>query len=168
MKKILFPLLLILLLTGCAVKDSGDSNNIALVERYIRAVEQMDYQTMDSLLSDDYIGYGPSYGDSINKAQALENWKYNIENIYESIRYNRSRNVAVTIPDGPNKGAWVSNWGEVHIVYKNGRGEVTLWANSTYQVSHGKILRSYTFYNEADALRQLGYLFCKPEDLKNE
>jgi hypothetical protein len=157
----------VLLITGCSSNNNSDSN-VALIEKYIRAVEQMDYRTMADMLADDYIGYGPSYGDSINKAQALENWKYNIENIYESIRYNRSRNVAVTIPDGPDKGTWVSNWGEVHILYKNGRGEVTLWANSTYQIRHGKIIKSYTFYNEADALRQLGYIFCKPEDLKNE
>jgi hypothetical protein len=168
MRKILFPFLLTLLFAGCSVVDAGNSKNIALVEKYIRAVEQMDYEGMAALLSDDYIGYGPSYGDSIDKEQALEHWKYNIENLYDSIRYNRSRNVAVTIPDGVNRGEWVSNWGEVHIVYKHGRGAVTLWANSTYLIRDGQIVKSYTFYNEADALRQLGYLFCRPEDLCNE
>jgi hypothetical protein len=168
MRKILFPFLLTLLFAGCSVGDAGNSKNIALVEKYIRAVEQMDYQGMAGMLSDDYIGYGPSYGDSITKEEALESWKYNIEHLYKSIHYDRSRNVAVTIPRGINRGEWVSNWGEVHIVYKNGRGEVTLWANSIYKIGNGKIVKSYTFYNEADALRQMGYTFCKREDLKNE
>ena len=30
---------------------------------------------------------------------------------------------------------------------------------------NGKIIKSLTFYNEADALEQLGYVFINPEDL---
>ncbi len=161
--------LVVTLLAGCTTgSNNNDRANVALIEKYIQAVEKMDYTAMADLLDNNYIGYGPSYGDSITKAEAVENWKYNVENLYKSIHYDRSRNVAVTVPDGPNKGEWVSNWGQVDIVYKNGRGEVILWANSIYQIEHGKIIKSYTFYNEADALRQMGYIFCKPEDLKNE
>lgn len=168
-KYFLFSLMVLALLTGCTTgSDQAGGKDVTLIRKYIQAVENMDYSTMADLLSDDYIGYGPSFGDSILKAEALENWKYNIENLYESIHYDRSRNVAVTIKDGPNKGEWVSNWGEVDIVYKNGKGRITLWANTIYQIADGKIIKSYTFYNEADALRQLGYIFCKPEDLKNE
>ncbi|NPA35510.1 MAG: hypothetical protein GXO47_01555 [Chlorobi bacterium] len=154
----------ILFLSACNTSDITAKKNIALVEKYITAVENMNYDIMDSLLADNYTGYGPSYGDSIDKQQALVNWKFNVENLYESINYNKSRNVAVVIPDGPNKGEWISNWGELHIVYKNNIGEVTLWANTTYLIKNGKIVKSYTFYNEADALRQLGYIFVKPEE----
>lgn len=72
----------------------------------------------------------------------------------------------MTIPDGKNKGEWVANWAELNIVYKNKMGSVTIWANSNYMVENGKILRSITFYNEADALRQLGYQFVPPVDGK--
>ena len=44
-------------------------------------------QLMDSLLADNYMGYGPSVGDSTNKEEALSSWKYNTENLYESIKY---------------------------------------------------------------------------------
>jgi hypothetical protein len=118
---------------------------------------------MEEILDDDYFGFGPSFGDSINKVQAVENWKHNIKTLYRSIKYNKSRNVAVTIHDGDNAGEWVSNWGELHIVYKN-KQEVTLWANTIYQIKNGKIFKSYTFYNEADALHQLGYVFINPND----
>ena len=30
-------------------------------------------------------------------------------------------------------------------------------------VANGKIVKSYTFYNEADALEQLGYIFINPK-----
>ena len=45
---------------------------------------------MDSLLADNYIGYGPSVGDSVNKEEAISGWKDNMENLYESIEYTRS------------------------------------------------------------------------------
>ena len=165
MKKLIYAILLLPVIISCNSGSNNSEKNIALIEKYVRSVEDLDYLTMESLLGDNYFGYGPSYGDSIGKAQAVEYWKDNVTNLYESIKYNRSRNVAVTITTGENQGDWVSNWGELHIVYKNGKGEVTLWANTTYQIENEKIIKSYTFYNEADALNQLGYVFINPSDL---
>ena len=70
----------------------------------------------------------------------------------------------MTIPEGDNKGEWVANWAELHIVYKNDRGAITIWANTNYLIEDGKIAKSITFYNEADALRQLGYKIIPPGD----
>lgn len=146
-------------LLSCGHQDNS-ANNVAMIEKFVDAVEAMDYATMENLLSDDYIGVGPSYGDSIDKALAVESWKYNVENLYEKIEYNRSRNIAVHIPEGENKGEWVSNWAELHIVYKGeDQAAVTIFANTLYQIENGKIVKSYTLYNEADALEQLGYSF---------
>ena len=137
--------------------DKLENENVELVKSYVKAVENLDYDAMGAFLADDYLGMGPSYGDTVNKEQAIENWKSNVQNLYESIHYDRSKFVAVTIPDGENKGEWVASWAELTIVYKNGRGTVTIWANTNYLVGNGKIVKSLTFYNEADALRQLGY-----------
>jgi len=165
MKKLTYALLLLPLIISCSSNRNNSEKNVALIERYVQSVEDMDYKTMGSLLDDDYFGYGPSFGDSIGKVQAIENWKDNVENLYESIKYNRSRNASETITSGDNQGEWVSNWAELHIVYKNGKGEVNIWANTIYRISNGKINKSYTFYNEADALSQLGYVFINPTDL---
>ena len=168
MKILLLTALSAVILYSCTTNQSDSQSgkrNVEIVEKYISAVENLDFDTMTSLLDDNYVGYGPSYGDSITKEQAVISWKQHIKTIYKSIKYNKSRNAAVTIPDGPDKGEWVSNWGELHIVYKDNRGEVTIWANSVYKIKNGKIIKSYTFYNEADALSQLGYIFVKPEDL---
>jgi hypothetical protein len=119
---------------------------------------------MDSLLADNYVGYGPSVGDSVNKQEALANWKYNAENLYESIKYTRYQNIAVTTTekDEADPGNWVSNWAYLTIKYKDGRGPVNVWVNATYKIENGKIARSRTFYNEADVLRQLGYKIEPP------
>ena len=47
--------------------DNKKNENLALVKKYMHAVETNDAVTMDSLLADNYKGYGPSAGDSTNK-----------------------------------------------------------------------------------------------------
>lgn len=166
MKKLIFPLVLITFaMYGCSSGSDHSEENIALVEKYIQAVEDLDHDAMENLLDDNYLGLGPSYGDSIGKAQAVINWKENVDNLYEKIDYTRSRNAAVVISSGENQGDWVTNWAELHITYKDDRGTVIIWANSIYQIENDKIVKSYTFYNEADALEQLGYVFINPNDL---
>jgi ketosteroid isomerase-like protein len=161
MKKLILFFAISVSLVACTSSTSSneqkDKENLELVSKYVKAVEAMDFAAMENYLADDYVGYGPSFGDTIYKKQAIENWKSNVENLYESIRYNRQKMAPVTIADGNNKGEWVGVWAELKIVYKNDGGEVTIWANSDYLVENGKIKSSFTFYNEADALRQLGY-----------
>ncbi len=94
-------------------------------------------------------------GIQLGKYEAVANWEWSVNNLYEKIHYTRSQFASVHIPDGPNKGEWVASWAELNIDYKDELGSVILWANSNYMVKDGKIIRSITFYNEADALRQL-------------
>ena len=144
---------------ACSVADKKATNNIALIKKYVEAVETENYEVMESLLAENYKGYGPSYSDSTNRELALAAWKENIENLYESISYERSQFATVSILDGPNQGEWISNWAELKIRYKNNRGSAIVWANTNYQIENEKIVKSYTFYNEADVLKQLGYEF---------
>jgi hypothetical protein len=163
---ILLAFVSICLVACTSSTEKKQNENIDLVKNYIKSVENLDFDSMGKFLDDNYLGLGPSYGDSINKSQAVENWKLNVETLYEKITYTRSRFAAVTIPDGEAKGDWVANWAEVNIVYKNGKGAVTIWANTNYLIKDGKIIRSLTFYNEADALRQLGYKMVPAEESK--
>lgn len=164
MKNLILAAILGCSLLSCS-RQTLTEENVKLIDRYVQAVEDLDYSAMEELLDDDYLGLGPSYGDSIRKPEAIQNLKSNIENLYESIDYDRSRNLAVHVPDGPDKGDWVSNWAELSITYKNSGKKVKVWANSVYKVHEGKIVKSMTFYNEADVLEQLGYVFINPADL---
>ena len=151
--------LMISILVSCSKTEDHSEKNIALVEQYIQAVEDLNSDGMDNLLADNYMGYGPSYNNEINKEDVIKNWKEYSTTLYKSIDYSKSRNIAVSIPDGENKGEWVTNWAELNIVYKENNAEITIWANTLYQIENNKIVKSYTIYNEADALHQLGYMF---------
>lgn len=159
MKNLILLAFVSICLVACTSSTEKKQNeNIDLVKNYIKSVEELDFDSMGKFLDENYLGMGPSYGDSINKAEAIENWKSNVADLYEKIHYNRSRFASVTIPDGENKGEWVANWAELNIIYKNGKGSVNIWANTNYLIQDGKIIKSLTFYNEADAMRQLGYI----------
>ncbi len=152
------------LLSCTSPADKTSNESLTIAKKYMEAVETNNTAAMDSLLADNYMGYGPSVGDSTNKADALKNWKDNTENLYESIKYTRYQNIAVTVKEGEEAeaGDWVSNWAYLTIKYKDGRGPVNVWVNAVYKIENGKIVRSRTFYNEADVLRQLGYVNVLP------
>lgn len=158
MKKAILVLAVLGLIISCSTQNNSSVKNEALIEKYVNAVQQNDLVTMTSLLDDNYVGLGPSIEDSIDKIGAIENWQYNLENLYESIHYDKSRVISVNVPDGENKGEWVSNWAELTIIYQSGE-QAVIWTNSVYQIEKGKIIKSYTFYNEADVYRQLGFTF---------
>ena len=148
---------------SCSMQDKTDAENIAVIEKYIQAVQAKDTQTMSELLAEDYVGYGPSFSDSTNKEQAIANWKDVSENLYEKIEYTRTVNIAAKVIDGPHPGNYVSDWASLKITYKGGRGPVFLTMNAVYRVENGKITLSRSFYNEADVLRQLGYGYYAAE-----
>jgi hypothetical protein len=133
MKHFLFLGFVLLTLVACTNSNKKqNSDNVAVVEKYKAAVEANNLAVMDSLLADNYMGYGPSVSDSTNKAGALENWKNNAANLYESIQFSQVQNLPVTIEentDGMAPGNWVSSWSLATIKYKDGRGPVKLWVN---------------------------------------
>jgi len=163
---ILFAAIVISVFSCTSPNDQRSSENLAIAKRYMNAVETNNVEAMDSLLADNYVGYGPSVGDSINKADAIASFKDNAANLYEYIKYTRYQNIAVTVTkkDEADPGDWVSNWANLTIKYKDGRGPVNIWVNATYKIENGKIVRSITFYNEADVLRQLGYTIEPPKE----
>lgn len=144
------------IILSCSTQNDTFKKNEELIKKYVQAVESNDKATISLLLDDNYVGLGPSASDSIDKNGVIENWQYNMANLYESIKYDKSRIISVEVPDGENKGEWVSNWAQLTIVYKTGE-QAVIWVNSIYQIAEGKIIKSYTFYNEADVYRQLGY-----------
>ena len=144
--------------------NKQSEENLALVNNFFKAVESRDTAAMSAVLADNYMGYGPSIGDSLGKSDILVNWKYNFDHYFASIKYNRFQNIAsdITENNDAEPGEWVSNWANCSIKYKDGKGPVNIWVNSVYKIENGKIVKSRVFYNEADWLRQLGYKFIKP------
>ena len=148
--------------------DHKEKENLAIVRSYKDALETNNVAMIDSLLASNYKGYGPSVSDSVNKEGAIENWKYNSANLYESLQFSRLQNFAKTVEENEDAeaGDWVSSWAFLTIKYKDGRGPVSVWVNAEYKIENGKIAKSITFYDEADVLRQLNYTIEPPMENK--
>ena len=158
MKQIILLTIICMGLFACtSPAEKKEKTNLAIARKYMNAVETKNLSVIDSLLADNYMGYGPSIGDSINKEGAILNTKFLMDNLYESFEYTRHKEIAVTVKEGEVKGDWVLNWAYLTLKFKDGRGPVYLWVNIVYRIENGKIVHSRTFYNEADVMRQLGY-----------
>ena len=167
MKKLIVLTFISISIFSCASNnDQREKENLAIVRNYKDAIEANDVAKMESLLASNYKGYGPSVSDSVNKEQAIENWKYNSENLYESFKFSRIQNIAKTVGENEEAepGDWVITWAYLTLKYKDGRGPVSLWVNVEYKIENGKIAQSRTFYDEADVLRQLNYTIEPPMD----
>jgi len=166
MKQLIVLAIISLSLFACTSSaDKKEKANLAIAQKYMQAVETKNVALMDSLLADNYMGYGPSVGDSVNKEEAIAGFKDNIENLYESIQYTRHKELAVTVTEGEAIGDWVLNWDYLTLKYKVAKDPVNLWVNVVYRIENGKIVQSRTFYNEADVLRQLRYMITPPQEI---
>jgi len=162
MKQIIILVIAGICLAACtSPAEKKEKENLAVARKYMKAVETKNISVIDSLLADNYMGYGPSIGDSINKEGAVLNTKFLMDNLYETFEYTRHKEVAVTVKEGEAAGDWVLNWAYLTIKYKDGKGPVNLWVNIVYRIENGKIMHSRTFYNEADVMRQLGYTMTR-------
>jgi hypothetical protein len=167
MKQLIVLAVISITLFACtSSSDKKEKANLAIAQKYMQAVESKNVAIMDSLLSDNYMGYGPSVGDSVNKEEAIASFKDNIENLYESIQYTRHKELAVTVTEGEAIGDWVLNWDYLTLKYKVAKDPVHLWVNVVYRIENGKIVHSRTFYNEADVLRQLRYMITPPQEVE--
>jgi hypothetical protein len=139
MKQLILFATLIAFLSSCdSAADKTKAANLEIAKKYMLAVEANDVAAMSDLLADNYKGYGPNDGDSTNKEDAIKNWKYNAENLYESIKYSRHFSIAVTVKEGEEAlpGDWVSNWAYLAIKYKDGRGPVHVYVNAIYIIKN--------------------------------
>ena len=98
MKNLILVMITGFLLVACSSSDIKSEENVKLVTNYVKAVENLDYNAMDDILDENYIGIGPSKSDSINKENAIKNWKQNVENLYENISIRSGRFPSIRNP----------------------------------------------------------------------
>ena len=138
--------------------------NEALVKKYLDALTTGDTSAIEGFLADNYKSYGPKIIDSANREKAVAEAKTNWRSHWQSVDYNRYTMLSATLPEGPNAGDWVLDWGMVTIHSKDKTPSFTVQWHGAFRVKDGKITQEVSFFNEADIFRQLGYTFVPPKD----
>lgn len=170
MKSLASIIVTLTLVIACNPKESLTGNaqeKIDVVHQYIDAVIKQDMEAMDNLLSADYISTGPALKTEVSKAQSIADWKRGWEERIVSMKYKRMYSGLINIEKGKSAGEWVTDWGEVTTLYKDGK-TVKFWFNGLYKVVEGKIIEARVVYDNMDILTQLGYKFLPPSDIIDE
>ena len=169
MKPLLF-LLSSLLLISCSSNFTSHDDpqvKIDLVHQYIDAITKKDVEVMNNLLSDDFKSYGPAMNTEVGKSQNISDWERGWEERIVSMKYKRMHSGLITIEKGKSAGEWVTEWGQVTTLYKDGK-TVKFWFNGLYKVADGLITEARVVYDNMDILTQLGYKFMPPSDIIDE
>lgn len=158
--------------TATAHGSTADKNK-ELVARYLQAEHTGDVAAMDAMLTDDAVSYWGADGAS-SKERMLKSVKDHWDVYkYGGKHYDRTRAIAVTVPDdgkrGRTKGDWVFEWGNLAIDYPAspdyGPAKTATFAiHSAYLIENGKIKRIDTYFNHEDIMRQLGYKMLSPTE----
>ena len=168
--KPLLSLLSIFLLISCSsnfTTDGDPQGKIDLVHQYIDAITKQDVDVMKNLLSDDFKSYGPAMNTEVSKSQNISDWERGWEERIVSMKYKRMHSGLITIEKGKSAGEWVTEWGQVTTLYKDGK-TVKFWFNGLYKVADGMITEARVVYDNMDILTQLGYKFMPPSDIIDE
>jgi len=168
--KPLLSLLSIFLLISCSsnfTTDGDPQQKIDLVHQYIDAITKQDVDVMKNLLSDDFKSYGPAMNTEVSKSQNISDWERGWEERIVSMKYKRMHSGLITIEKGKSAGEWVTEWGQVTTLYKDGK-TVKFWFNGLYKVADGMITEARVVYDNMDILTQLGYKFMPPSDIIDE
>lgn len=168
--KPLLSLFSIFLLISCSSNftSGGDpQQKIDLVHQYIDAITKQDVEVMKNLLSDDFKSYGPAMNTEVSKSQNISDWERGWEERIVSMKYKRMHSGLITIEKGKSAGEWVTEWGQVTTLYKDGK-TVKFWFNGLYKVADGMITEARVVYDNMDILTQLGYKFMPPSDIIDE
>jgi len=161
---------LLLVIAGCKqiMEVYNDAQEkIDVVHQYTDAVMKQDVATMKKLLADNYLSYGPALKTSVTKSQNISDWERGWKDRIVSMKYKRIHSSVINIEKGKLAGDWVSDWGEVTTIYKDGKS-VKFWFNGLYKVEEGMITEARVIYDNMDILTQLGYDFLPPSDFIQE
>lgn len=161
---------LIFIVFGCSSENdipTDAQEKLDVVDQYIRTIEKKDINRMKELLAEDFISYGPGFKTEVPKSQNITDWEKGWEERIVSMRYKRAYNGLINIEKGKLSGEWVTEWGQVTTLYKDGK-TAKFWFNGLYKVAEGKIIESRVVFDNMDILNQLGYKFMPPADIIDE
>jgi hypothetical protein len=135
------------------IVNPSAEKDINVVTDYIDALMGHKMDIAAGLLSDSYIGSGPSFGETETKAEHIAFWKE--AHAVRSKQNNDFVSHTFRVIDGELKGNWVSIWGTY--TFTQNDIEVNLPYQLTAMVTNGKIDVSTIYYDKLAINTAMGY-----------
>ncbi len=141
------------------VNENPDADaDIALVSDYVNKLVAGDVDKAVSMLTSNFMGYGPGFADSAAAPQLAMAWKHN-----DSVQLNRKVDFVTAtfnVKSGDLGGHWVELWGTYSFT-ENGKAVKFPFQYSAH-VKAGKIDRDYIYFDNLYILKTLGYTIMPP------
>lgn len=142
----------------CQAQSTQQEQHVQLAHSLTEAIVNADFEAMDEVLHEDFMGYGPFISDTLGKKDFISAWKTIWDQQMHSLEFERAATLPHTVKEGPLAGDWVFDWLETQAHYQEKPDKtVKFRVQLTSRIIDGKIRASVMYYNVADIQKQLGY-----------
>lgn len=140
------------------VENPDADADIKLVSDYVNMLIAGDVEKATSMLTSNYMAYGPGPADSANIQQTIDSWKEN---------YARQTNRKIDfvpatfyVKSGEQEGHWVTTWGTYSFTQEG--KDIKLPYQYTAHVKDGKIDKDVIYFDRLQILQTLGFTITPP------
>ena len=135
--------------------------DIKVVSDYLNTLLMVgDVDKATSMLTSNYMSYGPGPEDSAGLQKTIDTWKKNV-----TMQQNRKAGFVqetFNVKSGEQAGHWVSVWGSYSCT-QNGK-DLKFPFQYTAHVTNGKIDKDLIYYDELYIVKALGYTVTPPSN----
>jgi ketosteroid isomerase-like protein len=139
------------------IENPTAEEDLKVVADYYDALLNNKMDKVASLLAENFVHKGPSFGKTETKVELIANWKES-----HKVRKEQKNNFisqTFRVIDGDYKGDWVSVWG--NYIFTQDSIEVNMPYQSTAMVTDGKIASLTTYYDALAIYQTMGYKLTK-------
>ena len=150
-------------INGCSQSQNSDQypyreRDINTVKSLYKAYQTNDMKTAADLLADNYKEFGPAIGDTINKAETIDN-NNDVYEYHSDIQYN---DLEFYANDGHKGKHWVRVYGVWKVTHKETGKTVDVRYYEVFRIDEdGKIAELHTYWDTMDYWKDLDYEVTK-------
>ena len=133
-----------------------------ITDDYFKAAFAKDYATLDVLLDDDVLFFGPQKKDTLDKVELIDSWRRTHDR-NDIMEYNNPKIYSAIFAMGDEKPSkWVFQYYDAH--FHNSDQDIWLDfpVHVKFKFKNDKIYRMYIIINQAEIQKQLGYTITAP------
>ncbi len=140
---------------------SNAQTAIEVAQKYTKALQNGDLDTMEEQLADNAMVYGLGGGlDSLNVTQHKAYYSNSLANYTHAISNDLYLPVKVT--DNWNEGEWILSWGTNTVTDKKTGAVIIIPYHTAGIVKNGKFVSVRYFYDMLNVLKSQGYSITPP------
>jgi ketosteroid isomerase-like protein len=143
------------------ISDSADVN-AELLSDYNEALTAGNYDTLRTLLADNFKSYGPIAADSANADSLIKQWE-GTHRDYSNLKILEANPLSFTSSNDKTKGDWTCIWGRYSATHKGTGKTVNFPFHLIGKVENGKLRFTATYWDKFQFIGPTGNKVVKAD-----